>query len=37
MLGSNAVNCFGVVGTDSQNLTCATNVNKKQINITNAV
>lgn len=29
MLGSNAINCYGAKGTDSLNLTCLTNVNKK--------
>ena len=35
--GSSNVNCYGLAGTDTENVTCSTDTRKKQITLTDAV
>jgi len=35
--GKTPVKCFGIAGTDSENITCTTDARKKQVRITDAV
>lgn len=37
LFGSNQIKCYGLAGTDTEEVTCKTNTKKKQITITDAV